>query len=85
MDKKICITIRITEEQKSEIEKRAAQNNMSINKYSIAAMLKQVDYSSKFPLCQILAQLLTIIDALPDSKKKDNLRKACGEVWQSLK
>lgn len=85
MDKKYSITIRMTEEQKAIVEKRAAQNNMSINKYAVESMLEQVDYSSKYPLCRILLQLLAVIDKLPDDKKKDNLRKECGEIWQSLK
>lgn len=79
------ITLRVTKEQKTEIEKRAAQNNMSINKYAVMSMLEQMDYGPKFPLCQILAKLLTLIDRMPDSKKKDKLKKEYGEIWQSLK
>jgi len=85
MDKKYSITIRMTEEQRAIIEKRAAQNNMSINKYAIASMLEQMDHGSKFTLCQILVRLLATIDKLPDSNKKDKLRKECSEVWLSLK
>jgi len=85
MDKKYSITIRMTEEQRAIVEKRAAQNNMSINKYAVASMLEQIDYGSKFFLCQILVQLLALIDKQPDGKKKDKLRMECGEIWQSLK
>ena len=79
------IFIICSKEQKSGIEKRAAQNNMSINKYAIESMLEQADYDHKYLLCRILLQLLAVINKLPDSKKKEKLRKECGEIWQCLK
>lgn len=84
-ENRICITLRMTEKEKELLQSRAAQSNLSLNKYIISALHGETDNGAKAGFCRALAMLACVIDKLPDVKKKDKLKRMCGEIWQYLK